>query len=413
MNAKKRASKLFETSGLELEYMVVDRDTLEVRPIVDKILLDGEGSPVDSIDRGDLAWHNELARHILELRPSKPAKNIGRLRKKINSEVKSINNALARHNAMLLPTGAHPFMDPTKETVLWDHGKNSAVYTLCDKLFGCHAHGWSNVLSAHLEFSFADDEEFGKLHAAARLLLPIIPALSASSPLLDGRYTGFLDSRMEAYLHAQERFPVIMGSMVPEAIFDQEEYYREIYGPIVQLLSEHDPQGSLDHQLVNTRGTVPYFERSTMQIRVIDMQECISGDLAIAEFVTVVLKALTNGRWVSSYVQRAWPETDLLGIFLQVIKDAGNTMIANRDYLLMFGLLKQDQLQCIKLWQHLFVDLYGDLSEECRQHIGHILEHGCLAQRILKHTGREPSREKLTEVYGELAVCLREDRPFL
>jgi glutamate---cysteine ligase / carboxylate-amine ligase len=217
---------------------------------------------------------------------------------------------------------------------------------------------------------------------------------------------------MEAYLHAQEKHPDIMGSMVPEAIFDQEEYYREIYGPIGHLLAEHDPQGVLDHQLVNSRGAVPYFERNTLQIRVIDTQECASGDLAIAEFVIVVLKALTSGRWVSSYVQRAWPETDLLGIFLQVIKDAGNTMIANRDHLLMFGLLKQDQLQAIKLWQHLFVELYGDLSEDCRQHIGHILEHGCLAQRILKHTGKEPSREKLVEVYKELGHCLATDRAF-
>jgi hypothetical protein len=85
-------------------------------------------------------------------------------------------------------------------------------------------------------------------------------------------------------------------------------------------------------------------------------------------------------------------------------------VIANRDYLLMFGLMKQDHMHVGKLWQHLFVELYGELSENCRQHVGHILEHGCLASRILKRTGRTPSHDDLVRVYRELADCLQEDR---
>ena len=33
----KKPYKLFEVTGIELEYMVVDRDTLKVLPIVDKL----------------------------------------------------------------------------------------------------------------------------------------------------------------------------------------------------------------------------------------------------------------------------------------------------------------------------------------------------------------------------------------
>lgn len=397
---------------MALEYMVVDRKTLHVKPVVDLLLKDREGQVATEVQHGDLVWSSEMATHIFEIRTHRPVKVIGKLRKKIASDLKAVNKLLKPHDAMLLPTGSHPFMDPRNETRLWQHERQD-VHQLCHELFDCKTHSWANVCSADLEIPFLNDDDFARLHAAARLLLPIIPALSASSPFLDGRSTGFLDSRMESYLHAQEKHPDLMGSMIPEAIYTQEEYYREIYGPIVQVLARHDPARILDHQYMNTRGATPNFDRSTLQIRVIDTQECISGDLAIAEFVTVVLKALANGRWVSSYVQRAWPETDLLGIFLQVIKDAGNTMIANRDYLLMFGLLKQEQMQAAKLWQHLFVELYGDLSEDCRQHIGHILEHGCLSQRILKHCGRDPSREKLLDVYGELARCLAEDRMFM
>jgi hypothetical protein len=66
-----------------------------------------------------------------------------------------------------------------------------------------------------------------------------------------------------------------------------------------------------------------------------------------------------------------------------------------------------------KLWQHLFVDLYGEISPEARQPIAHILEHGCLASRILRHTGRTPSPDKLRTVYRELADCTRTGRLFV
>ena len=178
-------------------------------------------------------------------------------------------------------------------------------------------------------------------------------------------------------------------------------------------MAPFDTEHVMDHHFANSRGAIARFDRGAIEIRVIDIQECPSADLAIAELIVAVLKALTSGRWVSSYLQRAWSEHDLLPLFLQVIKDAGNARIANRDYLLMFGLMKQEQMSAHKLWQHLFVELYGDLSEGCRQHIAHILEHGCLASRILKHTGKTPDHATLKRVYCELANCLAEDRAFV
>ncbi len=221
-----------------------------------------------------------------------------------------------------------------------------------------------------------------------------------------------MDSRMEAYLHHQDKLPELMGSLIPEAVFSQEDYYREIFSPIAKAMAPFDTEHVMDHHFANSRGAIARFDRGAIEIRVIDIQECPSADLAIAELIVAVLKALTSGRWVSSYLQRAWSEHDLLPLFLQVIKDAGNANIANRDYLLMFGLMKQEQMSAQKLWQHLFVELYGDLSEGCRQQIAHILEHGCLAARILKHTGKKPSLDKIRGVYTKLANCLEEDKAF-
>jgi len=405
----KKQYKLFEVTGIELEYMVVDRDTLKVLPIVDKLFEDVTGAITSDVERGDVEWSNELVSHVVELKTAKPTKKIPTFRKKFHSDVKVINAVLAKRNAMLLPTAAHPFMDPFTETVIWPHEYNE-VYALYNRIFDCRGHGWSNLQSTHLNLPFANDDEFSKLHAAIRLLLPIIPALSASSPILDGTATGFLDSRMEAYLHHQEKLPELMGSLIPEAVFSQEDYYRTIFSPIAQAMEPFDTENVMDHHFANSRGAIARFDRGAIEIRVIDIQECPAADLAIAELIVAVLKALTSGRWVSSYLQRAWSENDLLPIFLQVIKDAGGSVIANRDYLLMFGLMKQDHMHVGKLWQHLFVELYGELSENCRQHVGHILEHGCLASRILKRTGRTPSHDDLVRVYRELADCLQEDR---
>jgi hypothetical protein len=409
MSVRTRPYRLLEAFHLRTDRQVVDRHTLEPMALVEALWKEG-GAVGDEWVRGTMAWAACRAGHQMQLRSVRPALRATILHKRMANELRAMDQLLARHDAMLLPGGAHPWMDPAHAAVSGLHG-DAGMWASCQRLFGCRSHGWLNSAGSRLFITFQGDEEFTKLHAAVRLLLPIMPALSAASPFLDGRYTGFLDARMEAYLHTHEELPDLMGSLVPEAVFNQEDYYRTVYGPIATALADQEA-GELDHELMNVRGAVPHFDQGLLEIRVLDAQECAAADLAIAEFIMVVLKALVGGRWVSTYLQRAWPETDLLAIFLQVIKDGGNTLIANRDYLLMLGMMNTAQLSAHKVWQHLFVELYGELSENAQQQVAHILEHGCLGSRILERTGREPDRDQLRKVYGELAECLRKDRPF-
>jgi hypothetical protein len=72
--------------------------------------------------------------------------------------------------------------------------------------------------------------------------------------------------------------------------------------------------------------------------------------------------------------------------------------------------MKQDQMSVQKIWQHLFVELYGELSDECRRVMAHILEHGCLAQRLLRRLGKAPSGTSLALLIDELADHLVTDR---
>jgi carboxylate-amine ligase len=408
----KTTYKLFEVTGIELEYMVVERGTLKVLPIVDKLFEDVTGKITSDVDRGDVEWSNELVSHVVELKTAKPTKRIPSFRKKFASEVQAINAVLAKRNAMLLPTAAHPLMDPFTETVIWPHDHNE-VYALYNRIFDCRGHGWSNLQSTHLNLPFATDEEFSKLHAAVRLMLPLIPALSASSPILDGKVTGHLDSRMEAYLHHQERLPQLMGSLIPEAVFTQEDYYREIFGPIGKALAPFDPENVMDHHFANSRGAIARFDRGAIELRVIDIQECPYADLAIAELIVALTRAMTKGRWTSTYLQRAWSETDLLAIFKQVIRDADKAEIIDRDFLVMFGVMKEERMTAQRLWEHIVQELRSELSEGAQEVISHILQHGCLARRILGRTGASPTEDTVRKVYTEIAECLQHDRLFV
>ena len=409
--AKKKPYSLFEVTGIELEYMVVDMDTLRVSATVDELFKDTVGTVVSDVERGDVEWSNELTAHVVEMKTAEPTVSISAFEPKFRAEVRAMNATLAKRNRMLLPGAAHPFMDPLTESVLWKHDHNE-VYALYNTIFDCRGHGWSNLQSTHLNLPFANDEEFAKLHTAIRMVLPIIPGLSASSPILDGKPTGMLDTRMHHYLTHQQRLPQLMGSLIPEAVFSQEDYYRVIFEPIARALQPFDKDQVMDYHFANSRGAIARFDRGAIEIRVVDIQECPSADLAIAEMIVTALKAMVAGKWVSNYLQRAWHESDLLAIFKDVIVKGGDTVIANKDFLLMFGLFRESAT-VQDLWRHLYQQLRSDLSEGARIRIGHILDHGCLAKRILAHTGDQPTHERIVAVYRELAMCLQEDKQFV
>ena len=74
-------------------------------------------------------------------------------------------------------------------------------------------------------------------------------------------------------------------------------------------------------------------------------------------------------------------------------------------YLFMLGMLKQEQVSVSALLKHLFVELYGELSENARGHVGLIIEHGCLSARMLARAGKRPGTDKIRGICAQLAAC--------
>ncbi len=405
---------LFAGVGVELEYMIVDAETLNVRPICDELIRAITGNYQSDVERGKFCWSNELVSHVVELKTNGPATSLSGLAAGFHREVKEVNRRLTKLGARLMPTAMHPWMDPHAETRLWPH-EYSPVYEAYNRIFGCQGHGWSNLQSMHLNLPFANDAEFGALHAAIRALLPILPALAASSPVIDGKPGGWLDNRLRVYRSNSAKIPSITGRVIPEAVFSEEDYDREILQRMYHDIAPHDPEGILQDEFLNSRGAIARFGRGSIEIRVLDIQECPQADLAIAQVIVQSLRALVQERWQSlDYLKRL--ETEALErIFLTTSELAETAQIDDHSYLESFGLRSAKPVCARDVWRHLLSErsIAAGIDRAGIQNLHAILENGTLARRILRRLDGKVTADQLRATFGGLSDCLASGRMFV
>ena len=407
------ALHLFEGVGIELEYMIVDSQSLDVRPISDELLKAVNGSYYPEYLKPGICWSNELVTHVIELKTCHPFATAVEALPLFMDDIVRINEILAPFRARLMPGGAHPWMDPFRETKLWPHHFNR-IYEAYNKIFDCRGHGWANLQSMHINLPFGDDEEFGRLHAAIRVLLPIMPALSASTPIVDATVQESLDFRMEVYRTNSRRIPSLTGQVIPEPVFSRADYEKTIFARMYEEIRPHDPENILQDEWLNARGAIARFDRSAIEIRILDLQECPAADLAIATLISNVLKCLATGEPARLAELQTWPVAPLAAILFATIKEGDRTRITDRDYLRIFGLEARREVTAGEIWQHLYegCDKASAFPDELRDAMGVILEQGCLARRLLRQLSAAPSQRELAAVYGELCNCLAQGRMF-
>ncbi len=426
---------LFQGYGVELEYMIVDAGSLAVRPFADRLLVDDHGTVQSEVEHGTISWSNELVSHVLELKTAQPVPSLAGLDENFAAGVAAANARLEPLACSLLGTGAHPFFDPHTETVIWP-GECTEVYRTYDRIFSVRGHGWSNLQSVHLNLPFTGDEEFGRLHAAIRLVLPIIPALAASTPYLDGRRTEHLDARLHVYRHNQDRIPAMVGSVIPEAVFTEAAYEARIFDPILAALAPHDPTQVLKKYFANSRAAIARFDRGSIEIRLIDLQECPTADLAVAALIVDVTRALVEERWCTYTEQQSWNKRRLATILDGCIADGEAALIDDGRYAAVFG-LDSDVARNPRrgtgardfhrrapggpptagtVWAHLYDQVGHSLPSRYARVIEQILEQGTLGRRLVAALGAAPGtapgRMELRDVYAELAGCLAANRLF-
>jgi len=406
--------KLLEGIGLELELMIVDAQTLDVFPIADRVLFEASGNQSGDHDAGRIGWSNELVLHLVELKMNAPERSLAGIAAAFQENVRALEALLEKHGARLMPTGMHPWMDPRRETVLWPH-EYGEVYRTYDRLFDCRRHGWANLQSVHVNLSFGDDQEFGRLHAAVRLILPLVPALAASSPLQDGRATGLLDNRLEAYRTNAERMPLMSGAIVPEAVFDRASYRRAILDPLEAEVARLEPSGVLQGDWMNARGAIARFDRDALEIRLLDTQETPLADVAVAWAVYCVVRDLCRERWSSERHQRAFELEPLCALLARTTAEGPHARIDAPGYARALGWRRNDVPTAGELWDSLVEDcvtVHPQTTPELLAPLQCILRKGTLSQRILRALGATPARAQVHELYRELCDCLRSGRLF-
>lgn len=437
--------KLWERFGVEMEFMIVDKDSLQVLPRADVPLgKDKDGNQLSDVEYDDIGLSNELVSHVLEFKCAHPKSTFDGLGKRFFHEIRRANKKLEKINAMLLPSATHPFMDPA-EMQLWPYDCNE-IYETYDRIFNCKGHGWANLQSTHLNLSFDGDSEFAELHAAIRLLLPLIPAIAASSPYLDGKYSGLKDARIEVYRHNQDKVPEITGQVIPEQAYSYDEYDKQIFDKVKKAIAPHDPEHLLNHYFLNSRGAIARFDRGAIEIRLVDIQECPNADIAIAEMEIAALKAIANGKFLTAAQSthnaqsnsaktvptqipttmkeyrkflQSFDTSKLAEILARTTKDAEDAIIDWPEFLAVFGMdfadgtNGADDANGVKagdIWKHIYDIVKDDLTEVSQSVMEKMLARGTLATALYKSLGDSPAHESFVTEYKKLADCLAHNK---
>jgi hypothetical protein len=88
--------------------------------------------------------------------------------------------------------------------------------------------------------------------------------------------------------------------VIPEQVFSEADYDRCIYQQITKDIARFNGDDILDPVWVNSRGAMARFDRGSIEIRVMDIQECPAADVAIQRFVIESLRLLISEK-LSTY----------------------------------------------------------------------------------------------------------------
>jgi len=412
-HTNKNPLHLFEGFGIELEYMIVKSQDLNVAPVADALMYGVTGNYSGDVERPKISWSNELVAHVIELKTSGPAPALKGLDHEFSQEIVDINSRLNKTGHQLLPGAMHPWMDPKTEMHLWSHDNNE-VYEAYDRIFSCKGHGWSNLQSMHINLPFANDLEFGRLHAAIRMVLPILPAIAASSPVFEGKFAAHKDARLTCYRKNQAKVPIIAGSIIPEPVFTEAEYRSKIFEKVFEAIRPYDKDNILQNEWLNSRGAIARFDRSAIEIRTIDVQECPAADIAIAALVVSVIRSFVEETGLPLSSQMKWPTAALAAIHDGCIESAELFIISDSSFLRDMG-FPGTKTTAKDLWQHLFEAAIsrGDATVKAyASYLQTITHGGSLSTRITKSLPPLPQHQDLAAVWRQLGHCLAANSQF-
>ena len=270
--------------GTEHEYSVNSPD-FDPLPVSDRIIEEISGSVAGEIPFAGLSLCKELQKTVIEFVPARPAATVHDLEMSILPGIDEFYRRFG-DRYRLLGLGMHPLLR-LGQTSVWDHDEQE-YYAAYDRLFNIRQHGWLNIQALQINLEYRDESGLVDLYNRLRCIIPYLVAVTASSPLVEGKTTGLMDNRLVYYQENQRQIPLICNRIIPEKIGSlkdylsvQEEIYSELRRRDADILCE---------EWVTSGGLIIRFSRPCIEIKALDEQECLRSDMAVCAFVRALLR---------------------------------------------------------------------------------------------------------------------------
>ena len=370
-------------------------------PISDKIIKGYCGRMVNFIEMPKFSFGKEMQLHVMEIKANEPFVSPCMFEETMQTAVSTLSGIVEKYGARLLGTGMHPFLQ-LSDTGVWPH-HHRRIYQEYGKLFNLNRHGWLNIQSFHLNLPYETDTDAAQIHNQLTNLCTYLPAVTASSPIFEGKEGADVDNRLHFYKQNQQEVPSVAGDIIPEYISTLKGYKKDVIGRYSADLAKAGADKTLlNREWVNSRGIIIRFDRCALEVRVMDEQECIKSDVALACFIRAVLRGL-----IASNTELQSHEV-LVKDFNAVIKDGLDAKVHSpngktaREVCQQYLKLAQsnadhDEKQYLPLVAHRIKE--GNLSNQIRS-------------RVQKRAEKTDFHEAVVDVYSTLIKCLRVNEPF-
>jgi hypothetical protein len=366
------------TVGTEHEYSINDANFAAL-PVSDQIIKSICGSFSDDILFGDVKLGKELQKTVLEFVPRIPASGPAPLEKMLVQGIRKFYHIFPT-GYHLLGLGMHPTLTLDRTTV-WDHDEKE-YYEAYNRLFNIRQHGWLNIQAFQINLSYTGERDLLAQYNRIRSLLPYLIALSASSPIVEGRLTGVMDNRLVFYRENQKEVPEICNSIIPSRLMSLGDY-RKAQDSIYDKLRSRDAE-ILCEEWLNSSGLILRFSRNCLEIKALDEQECARSDMAILALLMALLR--------SPVLPVESDHDELLSLTETAIRKG------------TAGLRPELETLFHHAWHH--------ATTEERQYlpvIEHRITHGSLSEQIAERYLKE---QKIEPILTDMAASLRKNAPY-
>jgi carboxylate-amine ligase len=367
-------------------------------PISDKIIKSYCGKIVNFITLPKFTFGKELQLHVMEIKANQPFKTPIEFEETMQNAVTTLSQIVQKQGAMLLGTGMHPLLK-LQDTAVWPH-YHKKIYQKYSKIFDLNQHGWLNIQSFHLNLPYQKEADAIQIHNHLANLCAYLPAIAASSPIFEGKVGPDIDNRLKFYKINQKEVPSITGEVIPEYVTSLSQYKHEVIERYSKDLKRAGADKTLlNREWVNSRGIIFRFDRQALELRVMDEQECIKSDVALACFVRASLRGL-----IASSAELL-PYELLVKDFNVVIKDGLKAGVSSPHG-------KTARHVC-----RYFFDLAqkhaNDDEKEYLRLVAKRIEEGSLSERIresvLRRVRKTDFHQAIVDVYSTLIKCLSDN----